>query len=323
MQSIHNVLTGERHHYVPKLLLKRFSTTGRKDGAIYQFDSLESTVTRRSIKKVASEPDYYTVSIPGYPPNMVETIFNQIETPASRIIDRMLETWQVPPKGSSDFVWLMRFVALSNIRIPYWRQLVAEIEPATSKQVLQDMLATPEAWEAAMQDYLDRHPLASPPPYLEMKATVETGGFKLPGIDPQAYHVQKTLDVLGWNPDLLARRNWGLLRADDRAIDFVLSDRPVSIDWTPDVSLRVQFPGLLHRFSELVLPLSSRVALFARFEPIEPLVPAMTVNVAQVNLLTAYAATRYVYAARDQFWTSHLKDGLGSEQLWFLRQRRG
>ncbi len=94
----------KNQHYVPQCLLKHFGCDAKKSNKINVFDIDRSTVRyNQSIKEVFSQNYFYDKD------NLIENfIANQIESPASKIIDAIVsENFNII---SEDILTLHRFI---------------------------------------------------------------------------------------------------------------------------------------------------------------------------------------------------------------------
>ncbi|MGX9463626.1 DUF4238 domain-containing protein [Shewanella sp. A14] len=78
--------TAMRQHYVPRLLLKRFTDIKDK---LWVFDKWEKNIFESSINGIAAENYYYNYNVSGVK-RTLENVLTGYETKASKIIDSIV-----------------------------------------------------------------------------------------------------------------------------------------------------------------------------------------------------------------------------------------
>jgi hypothetical protein len=80
---------GERHHYVPQMLLRRFHAPRSRE--VFQLDKTDGTCTGVKPKDAAWEPDFYAVeSVDGDADGLIEALLALGENYAAQALDRFL-----------------------------------------------------------------------------------------------------------------------------------------------------------------------------------------------------------------------------------------
>ncbi len=125
------------------------------------------------------------------------------------------------------------------------------------------------------------------------------------------------MSALNWLPELLLRRHWGLVLAALSAPDFITGDSPTSIQWTDPQMEGHGGAGLGYRDTEVAIALHRRLAVIGRLEHVEPLQEADLITIANINGRTAGNASRYLYAASDDFVFMNRSGELLSADKWF------
>jgi hypothetical protein len=113
---------------------------------------------------------------------------------------------------------------------------------------------------------------------------------------PNEAHI--TLEMKGLDAILpcLLNRRWVLVKAPQSSSGFITSDHPVCLIWSVPNRLP---PGFGIKGTEVIFPLSSRLALIGAFEIDDGEYDASDAFVAEINGVVIAYATRQVYA-RDQ-----------------------
>jgi hypothetical protein len=98
----------------------------------------------------------------------------------------------------------------------------------------------------------------------------------------------------------LWNKKWQLVIASDDSGGFVTTDDPVTIRWT-DGQEHADRPGLAENNSEIIFPLSTKLALRGRSDGEEDVVNADAAAVAKVNSQIINNASRQVFAYDHAF----------------------
>jgi hypothetical protein len=107
--------TAKRQHYVPRLLLKRFTDINEK---LWVFDKWEKNIFESSINGVAAENYYYNYNVSG----VVRTLENELteyETKASKVIDSIVESNSLLNLTDDDKYNFSEFISLQYLRTPF------------------------------------------------------------------------------------------------------------------------------------------------------------------------------------------------------------
>jgi hypothetical protein len=301
------------HHYMPSFLLAGFTLSGRKSDRLWSFDNERVKPEHRTPKAVAFERDYYTVDVPGQPPDIIESYFSRVETVAARILREMLATRAMPT--GDDFADLMLFVLLLRGRSPAIREALRRFHEDEAHLRIKIAASSPEAYETVFRNY----PADRKKPRFEMlqKVAAEERPFEIANMS--GMHAQ--VAMLGVNDDTLAllhKRAWTLLIANG-AVPFVCSDHPVSIsDSRSPVSVLVP-PGIAYRETDLLFPIHRAAALLGRFEGRAEVHVVGDDVVACVNGRTAGNARRYVFGPEPEFYVLEADGSIGPGSSRWLR----
>ncbi|MEJ7697134.1 MAG: DUF4238 domain-containing protein [Candidatus Limnocylindrales bacterium] len=109
----------ENQHYIPKLMLRLFGHGDGKD-LIWAHDKTTDCLTKRSVNRSASAPDYYAVNYPDLGRDVeLERVFGRLETISAPLIKWMGALAPGPYEldaATRDVIasWL----ALSHARVP-------------------------------------------------------------------------------------------------------------------------------------------------------------------------------------------------------------
>ena len=120
------------HHYVPRYYLRNFGVPDRPGGKAAWVSAYDRqfghTHKRKSIRTVASEPDFYTLDVPaGQDPYALEKqFFGNVDTLGSQLITRILSQGTVSYIDRSQ---LREHLAVQIVRTKWFRDYVREQAP--------------------------------------------------------------------------------------------------------------------------------------------------------------------------------------------------
>jgi hypothetical protein len=302
------------HHYVPQFLLSQFTSIDDHPGQLRSFDRRYRSALWRFPKAVAWSKDFYTVSVPGMRPDLIERYFGRIEYFASETIRRIIRTRRMPRGVEYDN--FMHFLALMLVRGPAFREaLVALFENGIEGQ-LRRAASTPEECEAVFRDM---PPDRRKPTFEMMQRWAEEE--RMIRIEPSGLHVKQAMNAITEGRDLLALRHWTLAFSADESADFICSDQPATVG---DPCQRDAYPlrDLYEPGIDFVLPVNRKLALISR---LGGRLPGSSVAhdvdrqvVAAINRRTMLGAWHYVYSPTDEFIVLDEEGGeVPGSPLWF------
>lgn len=279
-----------RSHIVPKLLLQRFADE-RGELRAFKRTDLHSAHPER-VRKACVENDYYRIEAAdleewareGHDPEVVEHTLDRVESAAAPLVADIIAGNL--PSTDADRLHLALFVALQMTRGWQFREEMNQFGTLQMRQGLQDRRDEARAWlrhrgqPAGPKDveaFLDRVS-SSDGPRLAMN--------KAPRVQVSLRHALYTLTPI------LLERHLRVLRFDKPSL--VVSDAPVGT-WAPGQDRAVGVGNAALVF----LPLSRQVALAygAKASAVDATVGPR--RAAQINLLAADGAVRWVYEHPD------------------------
>src|SRR2546423_656242 len=231
-------------HYVPRFYLKSFQITG-KPGMIYSYMRGKKPLPL-SIRKVASEEDYYTlksaeVNVDRNFPNDFLTVLENATAP---VIKKLL-TGSLEDLYLSEFMTLAWFIAFLANRTPWARERLINWDKtmwakrikkaAANEELFQEIVSnspnlsdmTPEQIETSRQVILNK---------FDESLILSHAGPVDDHFLEKAFHLSETLS------SVLLMKNWTLLECPTSQV-FVTSDNPVILLPPPDY-----FPGMTVSF---------------------------------------------------------------------------
>jgi hypothetical protein len=197
---------------------------------------------------------------------------------------------------------VLNLVGLLALRNPRWRERMRQLREQVAKLTMDMTLATKEQFErqrksAHRDGFLDE---VCDVTYEEMKRFHQERNFRLE-VTTDA-HIRQELKGLDTILPYLFNRKWVFLKAPKGSSGFITSDHPVTLTWS-DPSQRNMFysPGFGLRGTDVMFPLSCRVAMIGAFEIEDRTLELTEDGVAGFNGAAIAMATRQVYARDHNF----------------------
>ncbi len=289
--------SARKHHYVTAEYLGGFADAR---GRLCVIDLVREQVRlNQAPHAIGHKRDLHRVDAPGVPPDEVEVTMASIEGPGIGAIQRAIATGRVPE--GEDLSWVVAFIALHAARVPRVRAVTSLAVEQASLTMLRMSVATPERWAALRESVRAGGSEEMPDvPYQEMREYIERADFKISA--GNTWEVLQALDQAQQICGLLLHRNWTLLAAVGSADHFVCSADPVGLNWSTPRPPSPFSPGFALPETDVTFPLSSRLALLGRFEPVPEVIPADTAIVAAVNSMTGRGADEVYARAQDLPW---------------------
>jgi hypothetical protein len=297
-------MAARRHHYVSQCYLKAFSVQRKKSSPIVNvFDRQSRKVFECGIHKVALEGDFNRVEIEEHEPDAVERAMAEFESQLAPALAHIIEARSL--ENEEDRSYLLNFIGLLALRNPRQREIVRDFQERVAKTILGIVLATPERWESQVKrakaaGFIDPNANTN---YDAMKQFAEKG-YTVEVANERLIRLEfNTFDKI---LPLIFRRGWVLVKAPEDSGGFVTSDHPFCLTWSePRVHRRI---GLGLKNTEIVFPLSPRLAVVGAFELQDGEHEASADLVAEMNGTIIAFAERQVYA-RDQNFTYSFEAG--------------
>lgn len=260
------------HHYLPQHYLRGFAA-GK---TIWAHDLKDSRSYRTQVKSVANETALYTKDLEAH-------LANSIEGPAQAAIDRLRRREAL---SGDERETLARYVIAMWKRVPAARKRVAATIPGVADTINADIQ---QALAKAVEDEPELASLAE-----SRKGEVEAiiSAYKEDPPDHFWHHSIGTQAtprmILG-----LLDMSWTIL--ESKGEPFITSDNPVFF---------FASEGIGSPYSELSLPLSSSIALWAsRGRPPKPSsMPVDRQIVLKINRRSASNTQRFLYTEQEASW---------------------
>jgi len=306
-------MTARRHHYISQCYLKAFAVDRRKGSSqlhVFARESRKTFVT--ATENVGLERDFNRVDVDGEAPDAFEKMLSGFESDLASALERTIEAETFQTRA--DYEVILNFIALLAIRNPRHRESVRDIHEQILKKMLGLSLATKERWEKHERDmeaagYKPREPIQT---YEEVKAFYKSDNYKI-NLDT-GYHIGLELKSFEAILPHLIGRGWMMMKAPKDSGGFITSDHPVSLTWRAQKDRGFfNSPGFGHAETQVIFPLSPKLALAGAFEMKDETREIPREYVAMTNGHTAIASTRQAFA-RDMHFRYQLRRDLGARK---------
>jgi hypothetical protein len=248
-------------------------------------------VTRKTFMasptNIAAERDFNRIKAAGIPADALEKELGKFEGVIAPGIRRVRETASFGEKAK-DREDIINLITLLAVRNPRTRRDMEEVYTG----LFRSMLVMP---------FETRWPEDKPADYDGHKEYVEQHKDKLRA--NQNFSLEMELRALPEIYFYFDARRWRILKARAGSGDFVTTDHPVCVHKPAcGINYGQQFaPGLGLADRDILVPLSSKIALIGRLQGEEDVIVVDQHNVASFNATTMGFAMKQIYAAGDQY----------------------
>jgi hypothetical protein len=277
------------HHFVPQFLLKKFLDD---ENRLWVYDTDAKTIEARSIKASASILDFYALANNDgrMDCSTLENSFNRkFERPAAPAIEKLQSHHALSGKEAFHFV---KFVAAQMCRTPcFFRRIQEQLAPSLQEICRRILRHEPGFRENLARKLFDAG--ATPKDVEELFASVERGE-----IEPhQQFVMTQALNQVGTVAQQLSQMKWCFLDVPMGDPDLIIGDHPVTLfDDGPDDG-KSRTLGIKNPHIEIAIPLSKRMAAFARWHGPVSYGELLPSSVNTMNLRTLYQAQQFVFAS--------------------------
>lgn len=307
------------HHYIPQFYLAGFTSSGKKDGYLWVFDTSNGNIFKSKPRNVGKQKDFYKLDINEIDNNIVEYTFAMIEDGTAPIIKNIIKNNELP-KGE-DFKILIYFLALLAMRTPAFRNTISNLLRDIARKTAEISLSTKERFESIqMQMIKDGYDINDELSYEEMREFIFSDRYDIKVSKSwQIYWILETVDII---LPMLHKRNWSLVKIHDLSFgNFICSDRPVSLTWIYETGAFLP-PGFALRETIVLMPLNRSLMLAGTFENIKKKARASLKTIADLNSRICFNTERFIYASNNKF--IYIKpDGIIGDSDYLMEQYRG
>ena len=137
--------TARRHHHLSQFYLAGFTPLGTKDDLLAVIDKGDGRTFRTKPKNVAHQHDFNRIDMDGIAPDALETELSKIETTVADVLRGLHH--DAPFEEDVKNV-LLNWMSFLSVRSPQWRHFWNGLRMMHAGQVMPEVLASEEAWEA-------------------------------------------------------------------------------------------------------------------------------------------------------------------------------
>jgi hypothetical protein len=270
-----------RQHFVPQFYLRGFA--GEKD-SLFVVDRPSEKTFRTDPKNVAAERDFNRVDVQGMDPNAVEKALGEFEGKVAPAFERVKATKSLANKEDRDAV--MNLICALAIRNPRQRAAINDFIGEIAQRIAELGLETKERWEGQVAQmkaagvWNDNSNVS----YEEMKKFVEERRYKIEVA--KEFNIATEIEQHGQLLQHLGKRKWQVLVANEGSGGFVTTDVPICIRWSDGKDHGIFSPGFGVPGTEVIVPISTNLALRGSFEGEENVVEADIFTVGSVNSIS-------------------------------------
>jgi hypothetical protein len=294
-------MVAKRHHFVPKCYLESFSVNNAKKrkSSLYAFDAVERKVFRPA-PNVALQTDFNTIDLEGHKPDAFENAMASVESDIGPALVRIVAAKSL--KNEQDRTLLLNLIGLLHIRNPRLREHVRGLRDRVAKMVLDVALSSPQMWESQVRKAKEAGymPADADTDYEKVKRDYNPSDYKIEV--PNVENIRTEMETFDHILPLLFARKWVLVKAPEGSAGFITSDHPVCLMWSePDPARGNRGPGLKHKGTEILFPISPSLADIGAYELENGEADFTEEQVAASNGTIALFAQRQVYAPTMNF----------------------
>ncbi len=295
-------MVAKRHHFVPKCYLESFSVKNpkKKKSNLYAFDAVDRKVFRPAPDNVALQTDFNTIDLEGHKPDAFENAMASVESEIGPALVRIVAAKSL--KNEEDRTLLLNLIGLLHIRNPRLRERVRGFRDRVAKMVLDVALSSPQIWDSQVKQAKQAGFMSADADtdYDKMKKNYKPDDYKIEV--PNIENIRTEMDTFDHVLPLLFARKWVLVKAPEGSAGFITGDHPVCLYWSePDPGRGNRGPGLKHKGSEILFPISPSLAVIGAYELENAEADLTEDEVAACNGTIAVFAQRQVYAPTMNF----------------------
>ena len=281
-----------RHHYLPRLLLRKFVNSS---GNLWGYDALEQKKFPTSPKAAGVEVNFHSIKTKTgeVDRTTIEEIFDkQIERPGNVAIGRLIKRETLTDEQAGNF---MRFVAAQFVRTPEGlAQRSALVAPVLQESLERMAKFDKEFRRRVTKELTDRK-------YSQDKIDAlfkQLQNGKVRTVPTREFLFRLMLQQINSVAKQLCRLGWRYCTLDDADPDLVIGDHPVTLQYVgpPGSSQRL---GLANLNVELAIPLGRRTVAIAEKGARTYYALAAVGTAKDLNDGMMRAAHRFVYASVD------------------------
>ena len=288
--------TSRNHHYVSQFYLRGFSDPNLQNEKLHVIDKADRRHFVTTPRNIASQRDFNRINLPDHSVDEIERQLSHIEGQVAPVLRSIAENATLPEEDI-DMSYLIVFAAILGANNPQIRGRLIDRDRETSRQMMQSVVASREAYESRLSDRGMEDRIG----YEAERALVESEAYTIDIEDPGGYYLARVFDGLDRSVlPVFDTMTWSLVIAEESETDFICSDLPVVLFEVVNTILpaphETDSTGNTMKSLELTMPLNPRMAIYATTFPTEyQMSPACT------NKRTIDASMRHIYCSNLDF----------------------
>ena len=285
------------HHFVPQAYLRGFSNGIGRQAQVFVVDMERRKKFNTLVRNVASSRDFNRVDIEGHSPNVLEHAYGTFEDKMAPALRRICAARSLD--NTEDAILLLNLVALLATRNPRFRKRYSGFIDAIYRKVAHITFSKKERWEGVKRRMEnDGVVLREDLPFETLQSFALGDNYDI--VVSTGHHAKMEITQFDKVIDVLAKRSWRLMLAQEGASDFVTSDHPVCLVRKDGMNMNTPI-GYGLTGTVVYFPLDRRTTLAGEFSgPTETSLLGPQ-EVAHINTQVIQCAEAQVYAADDKF----------------------
>jgi hypothetical protein len=300
-------VVARRNHYVPKCYLNAFAVENpvKKKPVMHVFDAISRKCFRTSPDNVALEKDFNTIDLEGHEPDAFENAMASVESDIGPALTRTIAKQSLD--DADDAAYLINLIGLLYVRNPRFRRTRESLYGVALEMFMGHALSNKERWDAHSKQA--RTAGIELPDYETAKTTYTPEDIQV--TIPNEDQIMSEMEVFDHALPLLFERTWALAKAPEGSSAFVTCDHPVCHAWSEPEG-KIIAPGLKLKGTEILFPISPKLAIVGAFEFEEGVRDFTEEQVAGANGSIILNAQRQVFS---KAWEFRYRIGQGDSRL--------
>ena len=295
-----------KQHYVPRFYLNYFCDDRIQNGKyLWRYKCGKSQAIKSATKRIASIPDYYTIS----ESDIIETkVLKPVEDRAAlRLQDIQKCQFDFSDDEMKGDVAI--FLSFLFMRVPAFRDMATGAVSRLTQMRLHNMARDRDRFLNLTERVTEETGTEIPNPD-ELRDLILSGDYEVSPTN--ASHVKMMMDQALKNFQILMKMNWQCF-VPLRGGRFITSDRPAAI-FNPMLQGTGRGAGLLQKHAEIFFPVSPSKGLCLSWNAGSDFIKITPDYVHEFNKRTLSLCYREVYASREDRRIGNLSASLPSKE---------
>ncbi|MBN9033813.1 MAG: DUF4238 domain-containing protein [Rhizobiales bacterium] len=286
-----------KHHYVPQLYLRQFTTGSRKQARTYVTDIVQRKTFATGSGNIAAERDFNRIEVDGLDPNSLENAYASFEAKAATALNRLIHLVDMP--DGEDRLVIFNLMAMLAVRNPRFRMNISSFLDDVYRKVGKLVMGSEERWISVRQRMSDAgYTVPDNISYAQLKEFITSDEYDV--VVPTTTLARFELPQYHLAIQTMMKRNWQIFISDENSGGFVTCDHPVNLIATDERllgrPLGFGLPG-----TAVLFPLSPKIMIAGEFGGQSLRRKVDRAEVAVLNSHMIDGAVAQIYAADDRF----------------------